>query len=67
MAREGLRWVDPAPLEVARPRLPWWTMLPGWVKLLISPIVLVCLVIWLCVKLAHVPLEKSSRLVRTTD
>jgi S-DNA-T family DNA segregation ATPase FtsK/SpoIIIE len=41
------RWVDPAPLEVARPRLPWWTLLPGWVKLIISPAVLVWLVCWL--------------------
>ncbi len=51
--REGSRWVDPAPLEIARPRLPWWTLLPGWVKLVISPIVLVCLVIWLCAKLTR--------------
>lgn len=43
--RDG-RWVDPAPLEVARPRLPWWTMLPGWVKLVVSPFALVWLVIW---------------------
>ena len=41
------RWVDPAPLEVSRPRLPWWTLLPGWVKLVISPIVAVWLVCWL--------------------
>jgi S-DNA-T family DNA segregation ATPase FtsK/SpoIIIE len=41
------RWVDPAPLEVSRPRLPWWTLLPGWVKLVISPAVLVWLACWL--------------------
>src|ERR1044072_8972610 len=41
------RWVDPAPLEGLRPRLPWWTLLPGWVKLVISPAVLVWLVCWL--------------------
>jgi len=46
MARDS-RWVDPAPLEVARPRLPWWTLLPGWVKLVISPIVAVWLTGWL--------------------
>ena len=39
--------MDPAPLEVSRPRLPWWTLLPGWVKLVISPIVAVWLVCWL--------------------
>ena len=32
------RWVDPAPLEVSRPRLPWWTLLPGWVKFVLSPV-----------------------------
>ena len=48
--REGSRWVDPAPLEVARPRLPWWTMLPGWFKLVILPVVVVWLVIWLAAK-----------------
>ncbi len=41
------RWVDPAPLEVSRPRLPWWTLLPGWVKVVISPAVAVWLVCWL--------------------
>lgn len=40
------RWVDPAPLEVSRPRLPWWTMLPGWVKLVLSPVAAVVLVCW---------------------
>ncbi|HEU5472041.1 MAG TPA: FtsK/SpoIIIE domain-containing protein [Actinophytocola sp.] len=40
------RWVDPAPLEVSRPRLPWWTMLPGWVKLILSPLALVILLGW---------------------
>ncbi|MFC0109847.1 FtsK/SpoIIIE domain-containing protein [Kibdelosporangium aridum] len=44
------RWVDPAPLEVARPRLPWWTMLPGWVKLVVSPIALSWLLIWLAAR-----------------
>ncbi|TCO45942.1 S-DNA-T family DNA segregation ATPase FtsK/SpoIIIE [Actinocrispum wychmicini] len=46
--------MDPAPLEIARPRLPWWTLLPGWVKLIISPIVLTWLVIWILTKLARV-------------
>ncbi|MGH3876512.1 MAG: FtsK/SpoIIIE domain-containing protein [Actinophytocola sp.] len=39
--------MDPAPLEVSRPRLPWWTLLPGWVKFVISPAVVVWLVCWL--------------------
>lgn len=45
MARES-RWVDPAPLEVSRPRLPWWTMLPGWVKLTLSPVAVVIVACW---------------------
>ncbi len=32
------RWVDPAPLEVERPRLPWWTMLPRKLLLIASPV-----------------------------
>ncbi|MGH3629205.1 MAG: FtsK/SpoIIIE domain-containing protein [Sciscionella sp.] len=32
-------WVDPAPLEVERPRLPWWTMLPRKLLLVASPII----------------------------
>ncbi len=38
------RWVDPAPLEVERPRLPWWTLLPRKVLLAASPIILVAVV-----------------------
>lgn len=38
------RWVDPAPLEVERPRLPWWTMLPRKVLLAASPIIAVAVV-----------------------
>jgi DNA segregation ATPase FtsK/SpoIIIE, S-DNA-T family len=41
------RWVDPAPLEVSRPRLPWWTMLPGWIKLVLSPVAALVLVCWI--------------------
>jgi S-DNA-T family DNA segregation ATPase FtsK/SpoIIIE len=50
MGREGSRWVDPAPLEVARPRLPWWTLLPGWVKLVVSPFALIWLITWVVAK-----------------
>ena len=41
---EYSRWVDPAPLEVERPRLPWWTMLPRKVLLAISPIIAMAVV-----------------------
>ncbi len=47
MGHNESRWVDPAPLEVSRPRLPWWTMLPGWVKLVLSPVALVVLLCWI--------------------
>jgi S-DNA-T family DNA segregation ATPase FtsK/SpoIIIE len=53
MVRES-RWVDPAPLEVSRPRLPWWTMLPGWVKLVLSPVALLVLLSWLGYQLGRV-------------
>ena len=54
MARHESRWVDPAPLEVSRPRLPWWTLLPGWVKLVLSPIALLILLSWLGFQLGRV-------------
>jgi len=36
-----LAWTDPAPLEVERPHLPWWTMLPRKLLLAASPIIAV--------------------------
>jgi hypothetical protein len=45
MAKDS-RWVDPAPLEVSRPRLPWWTLLPGWVKFVLSPVAALVLLGW---------------------
>ncbi|MGH3871797.1 MAG: FtsK/SpoIIIE domain-containing protein [Pseudonocardiaceae bacterium] len=36
-----LTWTDPAPLEVERPRLPWWTMLPRKLLLAVSPVIIV--------------------------
>lgn len=39
------RWVDPAPLEVERPRLPWWTLLPRKLLLVASPIIAVVVVV----------------------
>lgn len=48
------RWIDPAPLEVSRPRLPWWTLLPGWVKLALSPVAAVVLLCWLAYQVGRV-------------
>ncbi|UVS76333.1 FtsK/SpoIIIE domain-containing protein [Actinokineospora sp. UTMC 2448] len=50
---KGSRWVDPAPLEVARPRLPWWTLLPWKAKLLLSPIAAAWVLVWLTAKAAR--------------
>jgi S-DNA-T family DNA segregation ATPase FtsK/SpoIIIE len=47
----GNRWVDPAPFEGVRPRLPWWFFLPQWVKVVSLPIALVVLLVWLAVRL----------------
>ena len=47
------RWVDPAPLEVERPRLPWWTMLPRKLLLAASPIILLAVVITVVMFLAR--------------
>lgn len=41
------RWVDPAPLEVERPRLPWWTLLPRRLLLLACPLIATVLAGWL--------------------
>ncbi|APU18385.1 FtsK/SpoIIIE domain-containing protein [Actinoalloteichus sp. GBA129-24] len=54
---ERSRWIDPAPLEVARPRLPWWTHSPRWALLLVAPLVAVGLAVWLVV----VVLRKAVR------
>ena len=42
---EYSRWVDPAPLEVERPRLPWWTLLPRKLLLALSPVVLIVVLV----------------------
>lgn len=47
------RWVDPAPLEIVRPRLPWWTLLPNWVKLVLTPLALTLVLGWLLVLLGR--------------
>ncbi len=55
-----MAWTDPAPLEVERLRLPWWTMLPRKVLLLASPIILtaalVVVVVFVARKLYRYPL-----------
>jgi DNA segregation ATPase FtsK/SpoIIIE, S-DNA-T family len=51
--QEYSRWVDPAPLEVERPRLPWWTMLPRKLLLALAPIVLVAVAMTVVVFLAR--------------
>ncbi|MGW5053144.1 FtsK/SpoIIIE domain-containing protein [Actinokineospora sp. NPDC004072] len=50
----GGRWVDPAPLEVARPRLPWWTLLPWKAKLLLFPVAAAVVLVWLAVRAARI-------------
>ncbi len=39
------RWIDPAPLEVERPRLPWWTMAPRKLLWAASPIIAVVVLV----------------------
>jgi S-DNA-T family DNA segregation ATPase FtsK/SpoIIIE len=46
-------WVDPAPLEVERPRLPWWTMLPRKLLAAVSPLIAIVVLIGLGVFLAR--------------
>ena len=47
------RWIDPAPLEVERPRLPWWTMAPRKLLWAASPIIAVVVVVMVGVFLAR--------------
>ncbi|MBK1785231.1 FtsK/SpoIIIE domain-containing protein [Prauserella cavernicola] len=54
MSVHGSRWADPAPLEISRPRLPWWTLLPGWIKVVVAPVAAVWVVCWLVFQLARV-------------
>jgi DNA segregation ATPase FtsK/SpoIIIE, S-DNA-T family len=48
-----LAWTDPAPLEVERPRLPWWTLLPRRFLLAVSPVIVVVVLISVLVFLAR--------------
>jgi hypothetical protein len=65
--REYSRWVDPTPLEVELPRLPWWTMLPRKLLVAASPIIALVLLGWLVVftarKLWRYPLALTSTTV----
>ncbi len=38
-------WTDPAPLEVERPRLPWWVMLPKKLLIILIPLLLTVAVV----------------------
>ncbi|MCK2237822.1 MULTISPECIES: FtsK/SpoIIIE domain-containing protein [unclassified Crossiella] len=44
---------EPAALEITRPRLPWWTLLPTWAKLALLPVALVWSAGWLAVRTVH--------------
>jgi S-DNA-T family DNA segregation ATPase FtsK/SpoIIIE len=48
-----LAWTDPAPLEVERPRLPWWTLLPRKLLLAASPVIVVVVGVMVLVFLAR--------------
>ncbi|MEU5692126.1 FtsK/SpoIIIE domain-containing protein [Actinosynnema sp. NPDC020468] len=48
------RWVDPAPFEGGRPRLPWWVLVPGRLKWLAALLVLVWFLVVGCVRLVLV-------------
>lgn len=54
MARVRKPLAEPAALEINRPRLPWWTLLPLWAQLVLSPVALAWLVGWLTVNTARV-------------
>ncbi|WP_199440500.1 FtsK/SpoIIIE domain-containing protein [Umezawaea beigongshangensis] len=63
----GSKWVDPAPFEVSRPRLPWWAYLPGWWKLAALPVLLALVAAWLLARAVRLvvryPLAVSLPLV----
>jgi DNA segregation ATPase FtsK/SpoIIIE, S-DNA-T family len=43
----------PCPLEVERPRLPWWTLLPRQLLWAISPVIVVVILVMVLVFLAQ--------------
>lgn len=46
------RWVDPAPFEGVRPRVPWWALVPGKLKWIAAVVALVWLLLIGGVRLA---------------
>jgi S-DNA-T family DNA segregation ATPase FtsK/SpoIIIE len=42
-------WTDPAPLEIERPRLPWWTNMPKPVLCWLAPVIVVAVTVWLLI------------------
>ena len=63
----GNGWVDPAPFEGYRPRLPWWALIPGKAKWLVALVVLLWLaasgVVRLVLVTARYPLTLALPLV----
>lgn len=53
MRRWDSGWIDPAPLEVERPRLPWWTMLPRKLLLVASPLIVAAMAVTVAVFVAR--------------
>ena len=53
MARLRRPLAEPAALEINRPRLPWWTLLPLWAQVVLLPLVLVWLLGWLAATLTR--------------
>ncbi len=60
-------WTDPAPLEVERPRLPWWTMLPRKLLYALAPIitaaVTIRLLVFVCRRLYRYPLAITTTVI----
>ncbi|MBP2474042.1 S-DNA-T family DNA segregation ATPase FtsK/SpoIIIE [Crossiella equi] len=56
---------EPAALEITRPRLPWWTLLPGWAKLALLPLALVWSVAWLLIRAVRVMLRYPAAVFGT--
>jgi S-DNA-T family DNA segregation ATPase FtsK/SpoIIIE len=60
---KGHRWVDPAPFEGYRPRVPWWAYLPWWLKLVMLPFALAWLTVRLVVRLGLVAVRYPVSIV----
>jgi hypothetical protein len=53
------RWVDPAPFEGARPRVPWWVLVPGRLRWIAALVALVWLALVGVVRLVLVVVRYS--------